>query len=79
MQKGSELCCSGVKPTEDGAYCKDCGFVKGSEKCCADENAKCAKCGLAKGSDLCCKEINVDAHEGHDHAEGDDEDQDHAE
>ncbi len=76
MQKGTALCCSGVKPADGGTYCKGCGFVKGSEKCCAESNETCS-CGLAKGSPLCCK-VKAEDHdhdhdhgeEGHDHKEG---------
>lgn len=71
MQKGTELCCSGVKPADAGKYCKDCGFVKGTEKCCAEGNTKCGKCGLAAGSDLCCKVAAHSDHAGHDHDDAD--------
>ena len=67
MQKGTPLCCSGVKPAE-GVYCKACGFTKDSDKCCAEGNEACSKCSLAKGSPLCCK-VKHDE-EGHDHEAG---------
>ena len=72
MQKGTALCCTGVKPVEGVAYCKDCGFDKKSESCCAETNEECTQCGLAKGSPICCKVKatgDSDDHEGHDHAE----------
>ena len=72
MQKGTALCCTGVKPAEGVAYCKDCGFDKKSESCCAETNEECGECGLAKGSPICCKVKatgDSDDHEGHDHAE----------
>ena len=72
MQKGTALCCTGVKPVEGVAYCKDCGFDKKSESCCAETNEECGECGLAKGSPICCKVKatgDSDDHEGHDHAE----------
>ena len=72
MQKGTALCCTGVKPVEGVAYCKDCGFDKKSESCCAQTNEECTQCGLAKGSPICCKVKatgDSDDHEGHDHAE----------
>lgn len=86
MQKGSELCCSGVKPS-DVVYCKSCGFGKGTDQCCSEDNEACS-CGLAKGSPLCCKIKGDDEHaegshegdsdaghkEGHDEHEGHDED-----
>ncbi|MEO1618670.1 MAG: hypothetical protein AAFV88_22665 [Planctomycetota bacterium] len=70
MQKGSALCCSGVE-SSDVVYCKDCGFGKGTDECCSDDNTACTKCGLAAGSDLCCKVATDDSHEGHDHDHGD--------
>ena len=73
MQKGTPLCCSGVKPA-DGVYCKKCGFTKSSEKCCAEGNETCPKCDLAKGSPLCCKVKSKDDHDHEDH-----EDHDHEE
>jgi len=69
MQKGTPLCCTGVKPAE-GVYCKSCGHTKGSEACCAEGNETCTKCNLAKGSPLCCKVKHDEEghdHEGHDH------------
>ena len=75
MQKGTALCCTGVKPAEKGTYCKMCGFEKGSEQCCADGNVKCDKCGLAQGSPICCK-IKSEDHE-HDKTQGHDGDHDH--
>ena len=80
MQKGTALCCSGVKPVEGVDYCKDCGFDKKSESCCAESNEECGKCGLAKGSPICCKVKAVDSeHEGHDHDGHDHSDHDHDE
>lgn len=75
MQKGTALCCSGVK-SADGVYCKTCGFTKGSEKCCAEGNETCTKCSLAKGSPLCCKVKQKEAGDNHDHEEGDDHEED---
>lgn len=66
MQKGSELCCTGVKPA-DVKYCKSCGFGKGTDQCCSKDNVTCS-CGMAKGSPLCCK-LKDGAGE-HVHAEG---------
>jgi hypothetical protein len=74
MQKGSELCCTGVATKAEGTYCKECGYLKGTDKCCADGNVKCEKCGLAAGSDLCCKVNPEDDNKGHEHAEGDHDD-----
>ena len=77
MQKGTLLCCTGVKPAEV-VYCKDCGFEKGTETCCAEANVACTKCGLAEGSTLCCKiKPTGDASHDHDedHAHGDGEDE----
>ena len=34
--------------------CKDCGEVKGTDKCCAEGAAAC-DCGFHKGSLACCK------------------------
>jgi len=65
MQKGTPLCCSGVKPAEGVTYCKDCGFDTKSESCCAETNKECAECGLAQGSPICCK---VKAAAVHDHS-----------
>jgi len=73
MQKGTALCCSGVESAEGVTYCKDCGFDKNSESCCAETNVECSACGLAKGSPICCKVKAGDsdhAHSeaGHDHS-----------
>ena len=67
MQKGTPLCCSGVKSAEGVTYCKDCGFDKNSESCCAEGNQECDKCGLAKGSPICCKVKSTVASD-HEHA-----------
>jgi len=70
MQKGTPLCCSGVKPVEGVTYCKDCGFDNKSDSCCAESNEECGACGLAKGSPICCKvKATGDNHEGHDHSD----------
>lgn len=66
MQKGTALCCSGVKSAEGVTYCKDCGFDKNSESCCAEGNEECGECGLAKGSPICCK-IKSSVATGHEH------------
>lgn len=68
MQKGTALCCSGVKSAEGVTYCKDCGFDKKSESCCADGNQECGKCGLAEGSPICCK-VKTTAEAEHKHEE----------
>lgn len=34
--------------------CGDCGQVKGSDSCCAEDGEEC-KCGFHKGSPACCK------------------------
>jgi hypothetical protein len=34
--------------------CKDCGEVKGSDKCCV-EGAEMCECGFVHGSPACCK------------------------
>lgn len=54
MQKGTELCCKGLEPSE-GVYCKACGYTKDTEDCCKEGAEKCTDCNLAKGSPLCCK------------------------
>lgn len=77
MQKGSALCCSGVKPADGVVYCKACGHDTKSESCCAESNTACSKCGLADDSPIHCKVKSSDHdHEGHDH-DGDDHDHDH--
>ena len=74
MQKGTALCCSGVKSAEGVTYCKDCGFDKKSESCCAEGNQECSKCGLAQGSPICCK---IKSTEVSDHQHDQDEATDH--
>lgn len=75
MQKGTQLCCSGVAPAEM-VYCKLCGLEKGSENCCSDSNEKCEKCGLAEASAICCKVHAASHADDHDHTDGDHDDHD---
>lgn len=51
---GEGDCCPPEGVTEEVALC-DCGMVKGSEGCCAEDAERCTDCGKIKGSAGCCK------------------------
>ena len=46
--------CSSTTKSSSATLCGDCGWVKGTDKCCGEGAEKC-KCGLVKGSPGCCK------------------------
>ncbi len=46
--------CSSTTKSSSATLCGECGWVKGTDKCCAEGATKCS-CGLAKGSPGCCK------------------------